>query len=84
MYPFASRRVVTGLRYASAALAGLAVFFVIGGLVLTTTTNGLFLASMIGAAVAVLAGIAFGAARRFDSRMVGEEIDPPTAPGTLR
>ena len=52
------------LQYLAAALGGAAMFVVIGGLVLTTTAEGLLRAAMFALGLGVSAGIVYAASLR--------------------
>ena len=64
MIPFRNKRMAVRLQYLSVALAGAAIFVAIGGMVLTTTAEGLLRAGMFALGFIVSAGITYGASLR--------------------
>lgn len=64
MIPFRNKRMAVRLRYLSVVLVGAAMFFAIGGLILTTTAEGLLRAAMFALGFIVSAGIVYGASLR--------------------
>ena len=73
MIPIATRRVVVWLQRLSVTLAAVAIFFVVGGLILTTTAGELVRASLIGLAFGAFAAAAFALSRWMLWRAVAHE-----------
>lgn len=64
MTPIDTNRAALWFQYSAVALGGAAFLCIVGGLALTTTANGLTAAGIIGLALCICAGLAFGLSLR--------------------